>query len=304
MNTPIPAPRPFHDPRTRSDPDRIFVRDHVVDARIGAFQAERGITQRLRFSITADLATHPHDTGHAPSGGLEDDVDRIVSYDLLLDAIHGVLAGRHINLLETVAESIAVRVLSHGAIAQVRVVIEKLDRVSGVLGIDILRILARADPAPDARDAVLGLGRIAVVDDALLQAPDLAKRLMDLAREDPMVICVAAHGTAGAGLPDPVRRRIDLLTFEQAAWRLAAFGAGFVVVDTRTELDWGLRNGQVSVWAPSKMVLDARDDTSGMPVDMAHLAPWLARRLGIEQLITLGDVALHSARGLTVRRDG
>ena len=31
--------------------DRISLRDHVVDADIGAFQQERGHAQRLRFKI-------------------------------------------------------------------------------------------------------------------------------------------------------------------------------------------------------------------------------------------------------------
>ena len=97
-----------------------------------------------------------------------------------------------------------------------------------------------------------------------------------------------AAGTAAGPVHAAVQRRLDLLAFEQAAWRLAARDPRCVVVDSRTELDWGLRNGQLSVWAPSKIVVDARDDTPPAPLAMAALAPWLARRLGIGRLTRLG----------------
>ena len=35
--------------------DRISLRDHVVEAEIGAFQAERGHTQRIRFDIVVEV---------------------------------------------------------------------------------------------------------------------------------------------------------------------------------------------------------------------------------------------------------
>jgi len=76
--------------------DRISVRDHVVEVEIGAFQAERGVTQRIRFNIAVEVA--PHD---APLG---DDVDRILSYDKVTEAIAAELADERLNQLETLAE--------------------------------------------------------------------------------------------------------------------------------------------------------------------------------------------------------
>lgn len=35
--------------------DRISVRDHIVDVEIGAFQLERGTTQRVRFDIVVEV---------------------------------------------------------------------------------------------------------------------------------------------------------------------------------------------------------------------------------------------------------
>ena len=67
-------------------PDRIHLRDFVVSAEIGAFQSERGRSQRLRFAIEAELAE--------PVIGADDQVDRILSYDVLTAAIRDGLADR------------------------------------------------------------------------------------------------------------------------------------------------------------------------------------------------------------------
>lgn len=270
-------------------PDRIFLRNHVVEAEIGAFQAERGVRQRVRFAIVADLAPYPESSAC-------DDVDTILSYDVLLDAIRAEMTGRRINLLETLAEGIAARVLAHGGVAAVHLAIEKLDRVPGTLGVEITRTRPRAalvEPLPAALPAALpDTALVALLDAGALAAEDLSARLDALVAQGPTVLCVDAPGAGESHLPAPVQRRLDLLAFEQAAWRLAARDPRCVVVDSRTELDWGLRNGQVSVWAPSKIVVDARDDTPPAPLAMAALAPWLARRLAIGRLARLGAAGL------------
>lgn len=300
---PVPGPETGQ-PQAPLPSDRIFLRDHVVAAEIGAFQAERGVRQRVRFSITADVIPAPVSVPGA-SHGATDDVDTILSYDLLLDAIRAEMSGRRINLLETLAEGIAARVLSHGRVARVHVVIEKLDRVPGTLGVDITRARPPAMatdtqpvPLPDTAQVALLSG--SSLAGSSLATVDLRARLDALAAAGPVIICVDVPGGTSDDVPVPVQRRLDLLAFEQAAWRLAARDPRCVVVDSRTELDWGLRNGQLSVWAPSKIVVDARDDAPPAPLVMAALAPWLARRLGIGRLAVLGDVSPIGTAGLVV----
>jgi len=53
--------------------DRISVRDHILTVEIGAFQAERGTTQRIRFDVVVEV--------QPLSDEIDDDVDRILSYD-------------------------------------------------------------------------------------------------------------------------------------------------------------------------------------------------------------------------------
>ena len=111
--------------------DRISLRDHVRDVEIGAFQAERGHTQRIRFDVVVEVMPFT-----AP---LDDDVDRILSYDRVSEAISTELAAERVNLLETLAERIAERILLEPQAMRAFVRIEKLDRGPGALGVEIVR---------------------------------------------------------------------------------------------------------------------------------------------------------------------
>ena len=84
------------------------------------------------------------------------------------------------------------------------------------------------------------------------------------------------------------QRRIDLLAIEQNAWMLAARDPRCVVVETRTELDWAMKNGQISVWAPSKIVLDAVDGPSVEPGNAVALAAWFAETFAADELMVIG----------------
>ena len=66
--------------------------------------------------------------------------------------------------------------------------------------------------------------------------------------------------------PNPIGITVvKLLAIEQNAWILASRDRRCMVVGTRTELDWAMKNGQICVWAPSKIVLDAVDGPSAGP---------------------------------------
>jgi len=260
--------------------DRISLRDHVVEVEIGAFQAERGKTQRLRFNIVLEIA--PAD------GPVDDDVDRILSYDTIAEAIRSELAAERLNLLETLAEQVAARVLRAPQARRIFVRIEKLDRGSGALGVEIGRSRGPLARAPDQttapRPVVVFLSTVAIAWAGLDAWIDEMS-----AMGPPLVLCLGPAG--GPVLRSPARasqRRIDLLAIEQNAWVLAGRVPRLAVTGTRTELDWAMKNGKVPVWAPSKMVLDAVDGPAGAPADGLGLAVWLAAMLDARELITLG----------------
>ena len=273
--------------------DRISLRDHVVEAEIGAFQKERGQRQRLRFNVVVEV--------RPVAGPLLDDVDRILSYDRITEAIAAELASERLNLLETLAERVADRVLAEPAAMRAFIRIEKLDVGPYALGVEIVRSRAERPvqrAGADGDEAVHPL--VVHLDNATIAAPDLSARLDALeARGLPLVLTV--------GLPDlprpvtghrPTQRRIDLLAIEQTAWDLAARDPRCVVVATRTEIDWAIRRGRTIVWAPSKLVLDAVDGPQGS--DPVVLALWLAEALAATALVVHGEIAVPAGSRVPV----
>jgi dihydroneopterin aldolase len=85
------------------------------------------------------------------------------------------------------------------------------------------------------------------------------------------------------------QRRVDLLAMEQNAWVLAGRDERCVVVATRTELDWSMKHGQISVWAPSKIVLDAVDGPGIATDDPVALAAWFAGHIEASDLLLIGE---------------
>jgi dihydroneopterin aldolase len=263
--------------------DRISLRDHIVEVEIGAFQQERGTTQRVCFNIVVEV--RPLDTR------IDDDVDRILSYDKVTEAIAIELAAERLNLLETLAERIAERILLEPQAERVFVRIEKLDRGPGALGVEIVR--EKDDPAvfaspPDAEDGPHP--EVVFLSNDAIGAPHLAGWLDQLeAGAAPVLLCV---GPADLATPETghslTQRRIDLLAIEQNAWVLAARDDRCVVVETRTELDWAMKHDQISVWAPSKMVLDAVDGPSVKGSDAVALALWFAGEMQAAGFLSIG----------------
>lgn len=80
-----------------------------------------------------------------------------------------------------------------------------------------------------------------------------------------------------------------------------------MVIETKTELDWAMKNDKISVWAPSKMVLDATQAPSFPVADTVALASWLAQRLQAKELQVLGDFTTEeqnfTIRALSLERD-
>ena len=269
--------------------DRISLRDYVVEVEIGAFQQERGHLQRVRFNIVVEVSPL--------TGPIDDDVDRILSYDRVTEAIHVELGAERINLLETLAARVAERILQEPQAERVFVRIEKLDRGPFALGVEIVR----------TRDGVQVAGqdhvsvphpRVVYLSNAAIAAPDLVARIdAEVERGAPVIICVGASDAPAPQAGHPLaQRRIDLLAIEQNAWVLATQDPRCKVVGTRTELDWAMKNGQICIWAPSKIVLDAVDGPSASPRDAVALAAWFAETMEACELVVIGaeapDVAI------------
>jgi dihydroneopterin aldolase len=273
--------------------DRISLRDHIVDVEIGAFQKERGVTQRVCFNVVVEV--------QPLSGPIDDDVDRILSYDRVTEAIAFELADERLNLLETLAERVAERILIEPQAMRVFVRIEKLDRGPGALGVEIVRAKA-AGAAPREEAQTMLHPELVYLCNAAITSPHLRGWIDQLEQGGrPVIFCVGASDTPAPQIDHRMaQRRIDLLAIEQNAWVLASRDNRCVVVSTRTELDWAMKNGQTCVWAPSKIVLDAVDGPSAQPRDAVALAAWFAATFDASEMLVVG-AALPSEASVPLR---
>lgn len=274
--------------------DRISLRDHIVEVEIGAFQSERGKTQRVGFNVVVEV--------RPTAEPLDDDVDRILSYDTITEAIRRELSVERLNLLETLAERIALNILSEPQAERVFVRIEKLDRGPGALGVEIVRAKGQVPISADRSELDPPHPLVVYLSNAAIQSQNLSVWLDELqSRGFPVIFCVGLADCPAprSGAP-AAQRRIDLLAIEQNAWVLAGRDRRCIVIGNRTELDWAARNGQISVWAPSKMVLDAGDHTSVESRDIAALIGWFAQEMRARSLICV-DITVPEIQGLDVR---
>jgi dihydroneopterin aldolase len=111
--------------------DRVFIHDLVLDVEIGVYTHEKGVTQRVRFSVDVDVLP--------ATVALEDNIARTFDYDMIMNGIKDIISRGHINLVETLAEEIAQRCLAHPRASSVLVKIEKLDKEPGAVGVEIVR---------------------------------------------------------------------------------------------------------------------------------------------------------------------
>ncbi len=113
-----------------SEIDRVFVRDFVVAARIGAYDFERNAPQRVLFEVDASVRR---------AATQADDMRAIFSYDVILDAIRLVVGRGHVEFVETLAEEVAAILLRHARVRSVRVNVRKMDVIEGAVGVEIIR---------------------------------------------------------------------------------------------------------------------------------------------------------------------
>lgn len=111
----------------------VFVRDLVLEARIGVHQEERGPSQAVRINI--DLAVHESD---APIG---DRLENVVCFGDLVASVKAIVAAGHVGLVETLAERIAEHCLADLRVARARVRVEKLEAIAEAasVGVEIER---------------------------------------------------------------------------------------------------------------------------------------------------------------------
>ncbi len=111
---------------------RIFVRDLVLTASIGIHAHEK--RQRGRLRVNAELTVDFPPPRH-------DDFAEAFDYEGIVAGIKAIGAAKHINLVETFADRVAVLCLRDRRVQEVRVTVEKLDIYPEAqsVGVEIIR---------------------------------------------------------------------------------------------------------------------------------------------------------------------
>ncbi|MDA8049918.1 MAG: dihydroneopterin aldolase [Rhodospirillales bacterium] len=113
---------------------RLLIRDLVLGCDIGAYAHEYGRRQRVRINLSLALSAG----GRAAVDGLAG----AACYESIVRAIRGLIERDHVNLVETLAERIAVIALADRRIRSALVRVEKLDVFEDVasVGVEIERM--------------------------------------------------------------------------------------------------------------------------------------------------------------------
>ena len=112
--------------------DFIFIDDMRVDAHVGIFEREKVAPQTLEISLTF---------GVPDEAAQDDDIDKTIRYDAVIDRIRAELATRHFNLLETLGEYVIGLLLNEFGAPWVKISIAKMGIMKGVrrVGVQIER---------------------------------------------------------------------------------------------------------------------------------------------------------------------
>lgn len=111
----------------------VFVRGLTVQARLGVHAHEEARAQRVVIGV--DLAVQDD---AAPDGEGPDDLARVVDYAAVAATARRIASAGHVRLAETLAERIAVALLSDGRVARVRVSVEKPDVLPDVASVGVV----------------------------------------------------------------------------------------------------------------------------------------------------------------------
>jgi dihydroneopterin aldolase len=124
---------PLLDPRL-ADCRRIFVREVMLDARIGVHPSEQAATQKVVLNVDLYVPL-------AVSTPQHDRIEEVVDYDFVRTTIRRRIDAGHVNLQETLVDDLARMLLAHPAVRAVRVASEKIEVYEDVeaVGVEVFR---------------------------------------------------------------------------------------------------------------------------------------------------------------------
>ncbi|MGD9806351.1 MAG: dihydroneopterin aldolase [Hyphomicrobiaceae bacterium] len=122
----------------RSSCRRVFVSRLELMASVGIFEVERRYEQRIHVSVDLDVIDN--------YDGVSDRLEDVLDYGSVIDAVREIVAQKHFNLIETLAERIAEACFSDPRVQRTRISVAKPDIVAGCAEVGIA--IERGRPAP------------------------------------------------------------------------------------------------------------------------------------------------------------
>ena len=113
--------------------DKVFIEDLEVETIIGIFGWERKVKQTVKISLEMDF--------NISDAAKTDNIDQALDYKSIGKDISGFVVNSSFQLVETMADKIAKRVLKNKSIEKVKVKVEKPGALRGSksVGINIER---------------------------------------------------------------------------------------------------------------------------------------------------------------------
>ncbi len=113
--------------------DQIFIKDLTVEMSAGIYDHEKAQKQRVIINVTMDVESN--------AGKMLNSIDDVVSYEGIVNSICKLCDKKHYDLLEELAEEIAVICNSKKQVIKTFVSLEKPDIVTNTksVGVNIYR---------------------------------------------------------------------------------------------------------------------------------------------------------------------
>jgi dihydroneopterin aldolase len=125
VKQPVATPGPLAGARLR----RVFVHRLELMASVGVYEVEKRYEQRILVSVDLDVVDD--------YDGISDRLEDVFDYGRIVGSARDIAAERHFQLIETLAEQLAVACLAEPVVRWVRVGIEKPDIVPGCASVGI-----------------------------------------------------------------------------------------------------------------------------------------------------------------------
>ena len=249
--------------KKKENVDYILVRDYVREIDIGAFQSEYGVKQRVSFNVILEVNSNNYE--------MHDDVDRVLSYDNIIEILEDEINQKRFALLETLAEQIALSCLCLESVIAATVRIEKLDRVIGKLGVQISRTKAQMQRLKSNINAVHSgnlVIRTRVPNTGLLFISNSMLRPENIfylekffsSSKMTWIMCLPEIFNQFSEMDSVTHTEILTMAIAQNAYRLSKKFKDWQLARNKTEVVFLLKEGVNCIWCPTDNYKFSKED--------------------------------------------